>query len=140
MGDTLNDPSVGGEIWEYVLYWDRCTENAFTSLAERRRLSTRSEEISSPQGCAGRSGRNGKTLRSRNRLLVYCGIGAEIAEFFASGEENDLCESREAGRPSSASFALRLETCHLRTKIAARRMVQAEAIETRTMVAIIIWD
>ena len=139
MGE-LNDPSVGGESWEYVLCWERCTENAFTSLVESCRLSTRSGEISSPQGCAGRSGRNGKALRPRNRLLVYCGIGAEIAEIFASGDENDLCESRETGRSSSLSFVLRLETCHLRTKIAARRMVHAEAITTRTMVATIMWD
>ena len=138
--DSLNDPSAGGETWEYVLHWDRCTENAFTSLVDSCRLSTRSEEASSPQGCAGRSGRNGKALRSRNRLLVYCGIGAEIAESFASGDENDLCESREVGRSDSVSFILCLATCHLRTKIAARRMVHAEAITTRTMVATIMWD
>jgi len=131
---------VGRETWEYVLYCDRCTENAFTSLVESCRLSTRSEVISSPQGCAGRSGRNGKALRSRNRLLVCCGIGAEIAEIFASGDENDLAESLEGGRSSSVSFLLRLATCHLGIKIAARRMVHAEAITTRTMVATIMWD
>ena len=71
---------------------------------------------------------------------MCCGIGADIFEFFASGEENDLCDSRETGLSSSTSFALLLATCHLRTKIVARRMVHAEAITTRTMVAIIMWD
>ena len=70
---------------------------------------------------------------------MYWGVGAEIVRIFASGDENDLADSREIGRSSSIRLVLRLAMCHLRTKIAARRKVHVEAITTRTIVAVKTW-
>jgi hypothetical protein len=130
------DCLVCGGDWGRTLNRDRRMENAFWRVAERRRLrgtladGTRSEEMSPPQGCAGRSGRNGRHLYSQENLLLCRGIGAEAdVRIFASGDENDFSDKCEIGRPASVRLFMR----QLETRITMRSMVHAAAITTRTM-------
>jgi len=133
----MMDCSVCGDGWGCTLNRDRRMENAFWRVAERRRFrgtlvdGTRSEEeTSSPQGCAGRSGRNGRHLYSQENLLLCRGIGAEaVVRIFASGDENDFSDNREIGRPGSVRLLMR----QLETRITMRTIAHAAAITTRTM-------